>query len=369
MTAVSVSPGSLLVFNLATDADDPILGFTTGWLRALASRWERVDVVTMRTGRIDLPANVTVHSLGKELGYSEPRRAARFYAILFRLLNRHRYEGCFAHMAPLFAAMAAPLLKARGIRTVLWYAHPAGSLVLRVAEKLVDRVFTTAPETFPYTSGKVLVTGQGIDTRLFTPAEARSANKRFSVLSVGRIAPVKRLEVLVEALGRIRDDGFGAKVTFIGPVLPGDEGYAARLRRRITEAGLQRTVKWTGPVPPQAMPNVYRRGDVLVSTTATGSGDKSVLEAMSCGIPVVAANEVFARLVRAVAPEIGRAAGEAQEVADRLREVRALSEKQRRTLGQGLRELVIRHHSLDHFVDQVVVHLRARSDHQSKVTP
>lgn len=368
MTAVSASPGSLLVFNLATDADDPIWGFTTGWLRALASRWERVDVVTMRTGRIDLPANVTVHSLGKELGYSEPRRAARFYRILLRLLNRYRYEGCFAHMTPLFAAMAAPVLKARGIRTVLWYTHPSRSFTLRVAETLVDRIFTAAPETFPFPSAKVVVTGHGIDTAFFTPAEEPPSNECLSVLSVGRVASVKRLEVLVEALRLVRGEGIEVKATIVGPTLSGEEGYAETLRRRIGAAGLGEVLNLAGPVRPQAMPSVYRRADVLVNTTETGSADKSVLEAMSCGVPVAVANEVFARLVQEVAPEIGRAAPDALEMATRLRAVAALGEEQRRALGEKVRELVIQRHSLDHVVDHVVVHFQTPAIDRSGVS-
>ncbi|MBL8145083.1 MAG: hypothetical protein JNL34_01745, partial [Anaerolineae bacterium] len=64
----------LLVFNLATDADDPVLGFTTVWVNRLAAHYEAVDVITMRVGRLDVAGNVHVWSVGKERGWSEPRR-------------------------------------------------------------------------------------------------------------------------------------------------------------------------------------------------------------------------------------------------------------------------------------------------------
>ena len=60
----------LLWFNLATDADDPILGFTTSWIRAVAERIEFLHVITMRAGRVDVPGNVRVYSVGKEKNYS-----------------------------------------------------------------------------------------------------------------------------------------------------------------------------------------------------------------------------------------------------------------------------------------------------------
>jgi glycosyltransferase involved in cell wall biosynthesis len=270
-------------------------------------------------------------------------------------------------MTPLFAAMAAPVLKPRGIRTVLWYTHPSGSFTLRLAEKLVDRIFTTAAETFPLASAKVVITGHGIDTGMFSPGARRSSGETFNVLSAGRLAPVKRLEMLVEALRLLRRDGVPAETTFVGPVLPGNEGYAERLRREIAEAGLEDSVELVGPAPPRSMANFYRRSDALVSTTETGSADKSVLEAMSCGVPVVATNEVFARMVRTVSPEIGRVTRNAGEVAARLRAIWALEADQRRALGEKLRELVIRHHSLDRVVDQVAAHLHTRDGYLPKV--
>jgi len=114
----------LLLFNLATDADD-ILGFTTAWINALASRMDAIDVVTMRVGRLAVGANVRVYSVGKELGYSEARRFIAFYRILWRLLRANHYDACFAHMQPLFAILGAPLLKLYRVPITLWFAHGA----------------------------------------------------------------------------------------------------------------------------------------------------------------------------------------------------------------------------------------------------
>src|SRR5262245_53966635 len=108
----------LLLFNLATDSQDPVLGFTTQWIRALATKVGFIDVVTMRSGHLDVPDNVRVYSVGKEKGYSEPRRAAEFYRILLALIRRREIDGCFSHMMPLFSAMAGPILRMRRIPLV-----------------------------------------------------------------------------------------------------------------------------------------------------------------------------------------------------------------------------------------------------------
>ena len=94
----------MLLFNLATDDQDPILRFTVDWVRALAARIPNVDVVTMRSGTADLPENVRVYSVGKERGWDGGAcRLAEFYRRMALLLHEHSYDACFAHMQELFS--------------------------------------------------------------------------------------------------------------------------------------------------------------------------------------------------------------------------------------------------------------------------
>jgi hypothetical protein len=159
----------LLWFNLATDVDDPILGFTTGWIQALAARVECIHVITMRAGRVEVPRNVRVHSVGKEKGYSEPRRAVMFYRQLFRILREERIDVCFSPMMPLFIILAAPVLMRKRIPIVTWYAHPSLTRTLKLAHRLSDYIVTSLPTAYPYKHDKLRVIGQGIDTDLFVP--------------------------------------------------------------------------------------------------------------------------------------------------------------------------------------------------------
>ena len=90
----------LLLFNLATDEADPVLGFGSVWISELARHCESIDVITMYRGAVDLPNTVRVFSAGREHGWSKARRLAQFYRHLTRLLSAHRYDVCFAHMMP-----------------------------------------------------------------------------------------------------------------------------------------------------------------------------------------------------------------------------------------------------------------------------
>ncbi|HVF31591.1 MAG TPA: glycosyltransferase [Acidimicrobiales bacterium] len=336
----------LLVFNLATDADDPILGFAVGWLVALAGRVGHVDVVTMRAGRSDLPPNVAVFSVGKERGYGEPRRAWEFYRLLAGLLRRNRYDACFAHMMPLFALLGWPLLRARSVPTTLWYAHRATGPVLRLAAGVVDAIVTPSVESFRVASPKVRVVGHGIDVSSFQPVAAPEVPP-CRIVVVGRVSPVKRLEIVVEALPSIAE-GVGGAVS-LHLVGPADVGYAARLRDLARHRGCQGDVVLHGPVSHREVAAELAAATVAVNVSATGSVDKAVLEAMASSVPVVVANEAFAFL-----PEECRAEPTPGAVAAAVIAMASLPATGRAALGGRLRAIVERDHSLDRLVDLLV---------------
>src|SRR4051794_18809394 len=80
-------PRRLLMFNLALDESDPVLGFTATWVRAIAGYVDALDLVTNRASPASLPAHVNVYSLGKERGHGRRRRLTAFYCHLARLLR------------------------------------------------------------------------------------------------------------------------------------------------------------------------------------------------------------------------------------------------------------------------------------------
>lgn len=338
----------LLVFNLATDAEDPILGFTTAWLRALGARVGDIDVVTMRVGRVDLPPNVHVQSVGKERGYGEPRRVVEFYRILVRLLRTHRYDACFAHMMPLFAVLASPLLRARRIRTTLWYAHAATGPMVRAAARTVAVVVTPSPESFRVRTRRdiVRVVGHGIDTKTY-PLVVAEPVPPYRLLALGRVAPVKRLELLVRALPSV-EAALGTEVglRLVGPV---DNAYAEGLMVLARRLGCENRVSIPGPRSYDKIGGVMNGTTVAMNVSATGSVDKAVLEAMACGVPVVVANEAFGFL-----PDVCLAEPTASDVAEKVVAIARMSPAARQSLGQDLRQMVEADHSLERLADLLV---------------
>ena len=345
----------LLLFNLATDADDPILGFTTRWIQALAKRVEFIHVITMRAGKVEVPENVQVYSVGKEKGYSEPRRAVEFYRHLFRVLREDCIDACFSHMIPIFTILAAPVLKAKRIPIVTWYAHPSLTWILKLAHHLSDRMVASVATAYPYRKDKLVVVGQGIDTDFFCPNGSHPEEPPM-ILCVGRLSPVKDHPTLIRAAALLREryqKPFRV-VILGGPAGPRDEPYARSLHQLVEELNLRDIVSFHPPVPQSTLLNWYRRCTVLVNMTPTGSGDKVVWEVMACGRPCLAANEGFRETMGEYAESLLFSYGDPASLAERLLWLLHLPPEEIQRIGIFLRGRVILFHSLDGLVERLV---------------
>jgi glycosyltransferase involved in cell wall biosynthesis len=335
----------LLVLNIRLDAGDTALGFTTAWVNALADRVESVDVVTMRTGRIAVRDNVAVHSLEFDR-HGAAGRAAAFYRTVVPLARRRRFDACFAHMTPLPAILFAPVGKALGVPTLLWYAHKSVPRQVRAAERVVARVVSSTPEGFRLPrQGKVRHVGQGIDTARFTPPEQPGPEYERTAVSVGRIAPIKHVEGVIAAAG---EAGLALELAG-GPLTPADREYEVRLRASSPE-----WVRWAGPVPFDRVPEAYRRGRFFLSLSESGSIDKALLEAMASGCLPLSRNDAFRSVVGGEFPELVPDPG---RMGERLAELAALPVAERAALSARLRALVERDHSLDRLADRLVAEL------------
>ncbi len=288
---------NLLLFNLATDADDPILGFTTTWIRALAKHCDMIHVITMRQGRLELPGNVHVYSVGKEKGYSEPRRAIEFYRHLIHILSHNEINACFAHMIPLFAIMGAPLLKMKGIPIILWYTHGHVSYTLRLADKLVNKIVTASSESCRLLSKKILVTGHGINVNQFyyKKEDISDYKQKINLLYVGRIDPIKKVEVVIKALPLLAEHNPNLSITLkiVGSCSEKNAGYKQSLHDLTTDLGLSNVVEFIGSIPHEMISDFYRNADFILNPSQTGSIDKTLLEGICAGAIPVTSNVAY----------------------------------------------------------------------------
>lgn len=134
----------------------------------------------------------------------------------------------------------------------------------------------------------------GVDRAFFSPGDrggARSAlglDDRPVVLFVGRLQPLKALDVAIEALARLRVEE--AQLVVVGGP-SGADGRAtmADADARIDRLDLGGRVHFVAPQPHHLLSTYYRAADVCIVPSRSESFGLVALEAAACGTPVVAA--------------------------------------------------------------------------------
>ncbi len=328
----------IVVVTQVVDASHPALGATVPKLRALAERVDELAVLALRGTADGLPGNcrLRLFGAGTKLG-----RAARFEAALAPELRR-RPERLLAHMAPIYAVLAAPPARALGVRTLLWFTHWRSTPTLRLAEKLVDRVVSVDRRSFPLDSAKVTPIGHGIDLSEF-PCADHGAGPELRVLALGRTSPAKGLDTVIRAVAQVER----ARLEIRGPSLTDEERrHREQLERLARELGAP--VELGGPVPRAEVPGLLARADLLVNNMRAGAPDKVVYEAAATCLPVLASNPVLDDLIDPFPRE------DAGELARRLRAFAAFGAQERAVIGRSLREQVAARHSVDSWADGVL---------------
>ena len=123
----------------------------------------------------------------------------------------------------------------------------------------------------------------GVDTARFQPSQNNGrSNGALTIGVAARLQPNKGLEDLLRALAILAQDNLRPNL-----LIAGGDGSREPLESRVEQLGLREQVKFLGFV--QDMRGFYDSIDVAALASLSGEGlPLFVLEAMSCGVPVVA---------------------------------------------------------------------------------
>jgi glycosyltransferase involved in cell wall biosynthesis len=341
----------LLLFNLRTDIDDHILGFTTQWINALVPYYEAIDVLTTHAGTLAVAEKVRVFSVGREQGAGKVQRTANFYKHLTQLLLMHKYDACFAHMQPLFAVMASPLLQLRGIPITTWYTHRQMSRTIALAERVSYRIVSAVESSFPMKTPKLRVLGHGIDTEFFAPDTSVPQHHPPRIVQVARLTDIKHQHILLEA-GHDLD----CEIVFVGDVPDGyDNDYKRRLITQVHNMGIAEKVIFAGAQTPEQVRDWYHSATVAINLSPPGLFDKAALEGMACAVPTIVSNEAFQPLTGTYADMLHiPAPDDVTALRERLMLLLTIPQGQRQIIGSTLRQGVIEQHSLNQLIQRLI---------------
>jgi glycosyltransferase involved in cell wall biosynthesis len=128
--------------------------------------------------------------------------------------------------------------------------------------------------------------GVGVDT--FTPEGptmrgAHGLDGKKVIICVTRLVPIKNLPMMLEAVATVRRRRDDVVLVLVGegPQLP-------LLEARARDLGIADSVRFVGYVPQEDTPAWYRTADIFALSSDFDNSPNVVLEAMACGLPIVA---------------------------------------------------------------------------------
>ncbi|HEV3333081.1 MAG TPA: glycosyltransferase [Bryobacteraceae bacterium] len=179
-------------------------------------------------------------------------------------------------------------------KTVFWKAGvrraiegASGVLFLCEEESLL------AQETFKFKPRKQAVVPLGVRVEQAPPTlfldrfpELRS---RRLILFLGRICFMKGCDLLLDAFANIESEHSDAHLVMCGP---DGEQWQKQLIRRAKELRISHRVTWTGPLYSEMKWSALRAADLLALPSRCETFPITVLEALSCGLPVLISEDV-----------------------------------------------------------------------------
>ena len=244
-----------------------------------------------------------------------------------------------------------------GKKIGLWYTHRTVDLKLRLGAALMHQGFTGSVESFNLPDPKILVTGQGVDTSVFVPQED-TVSQPLTLVVVGRIAPIKNLELAIDTLEEVRKIIPSARLSIVGaPVQPEDFVYQEKIVAYIATKRLIPYIDILGGKDSSGVLAALQLSDIFLHTSKTNSADKTIVEAMACGLYVLSSSPVYKKDLPDSCVQPLSAMAYAQEII----RFSGLTSEERHGVALTLRTTAILQHSLARLIRLIVATLSVRS--------
>lgn len=344
----------LLVLTQKVDMNDPVLGFFHRWLLEFSKNYESVIVVCLGSGKMKLPDNVRVFSLGKRAMFESglTRRIGYLFNFYKNILRELRnYDSVFVHMNQEYVVLGFPIWKIFGKRIMLWRNHPAGNFLTDFAVFISDVVFCTSKFSYTARFKKTRIMPVGIDTDSFRKNEI-SPKYPNSILYLGRISRIKNIDLLIEALNGIKKiEKKDFRLDVVGDAYStDDQRYLNELKEMVSKYALKENISFPGPVSNNDSVGYYNSHEVTVNLSPDGMFDKVIFEAMSCEGIVLTSNK---NLSGEIGSEFLFEFGDKNDLQEKLIQILKLSPVEKKTFGKNLRNYVVARHGLERLMNEV----------------
>ena len=170
-----------------------------------------------------------------------------------------------------------------------------------------DALIATSPKAASYLERPATVIMHGVDTQVFHPAADKRALRESLGLDpdavligcFGRVRAQKGVDLLVSAALALFPAHPQAQLVFTGRITSDNQGFVDDLKAKLTAAGLTNRVHFLGELPWEDVVRHYQAMDLFAAPARWEGFGLTPLEAMACGVPVVATRVgAFETLIR-----------------------------------------------------------------------
>lgn len=173
----------------------------------------------------------------------------------------------------------------KSIRPLIKYCLLNADQIISVSEALKNRMVDLGAS-----SAKIRTIPNGVDLENFQPMDRGQARRELSlhgegriIVSVGALVPLKGFDILIDAFAALVREDKSMRLYVIG------EGpHRPKLEQKIRMLGLDECVVLAGERPNRELKKWYGAADVFCLASSREGWANVIMEALACGVPVVA---------------------------------------------------------------------------------
>jgi glycosyltransferase involved in cell wall biosynthesis len=215
-------------------------------------------------------------------------------------------------------------------------------LTFKTSAKVADAVVVSSKLEyedaieFGIIKNKLFVIPMGIDVDEYDDSQINHEGT-INILFVGRIARVRRIEILLQAVAKL---SIPYQLILVG----GEEktsslsksGYLIELKNLCKALNINDQVTFVGSVPQDELSNWYSKGDIFVYPSLYENFGQPILEAAAAGLPIISTPVGVARELITDNETGFLFTGDVQELTDRITQL--IDQNVRKEMGKALRQ-------------------------------
>ena len=206
---------------------------------------------------------------------------------------------------------------------------------------------------FGISKKKLHVIPMGIDVDDYAMGQDKKTDDAINILFVGRMARVRRIEILLRAVKKL---SIPFRVTLVG----GEEktaslskwGYIDELKKLCKTLNISDRITFAGPVAQDELSTWYRKADIFVYPSLYENFGQPILEAAAAGLPIISTPVGVAKEI-IIDSETGfLITGEDRELAERITQL--ADSNLRLKMGRAIRKKVRNLYGWQGIIDQYI---------------